>query len=534
MRPLSLRAASVLVFFVAVIAYANSLPNDFVWDDAYNVVQNEPIRDLGNIPEFFTEAWGAGAASEHSRALNTNYWRPVVLVSYAIDYALFGLEPLGFHATNVLLHGVCSGLLLMLGWLLWTGGPRERWGVCVGALLFAVHPLHTEVVNVITYRTDLLAALFTLIAMVIWLRAPRRPVYLMVVLPVLYACGLGAKEMAITLPALLVVLDRVTARTDWRRLAVQLSPMLVVLGLYMVLRSLLLEPSSMTYFSQVWPAGLEADGASIFWTMASVFGLYGRLFLMPWPLNPFYDWSETVLPIQDSPWTVEVLAGVVLLAALLLLMWRWRTKAPKIVACIGLYLLILIPVSQLVPIIVAAGERFLYLAIGGPLLGLGVMAARRLSPRVFIAIAVVCIGSCASMTVVRNADWRTDETILEANVDDWPDSFNAWFGLATLRQKLALQARTSGNVAQWRHYRAKARDAQLQASRLYRDAWRRLASKWALDANHWQQLERDLVMPSSKLSEAQRLRWQQRAQCLKRELQSHREGPRAYKACPIQ
>ena len=228
MRPLSLRAASTFVFLAAVMAYANSLPNDFVWDDAYNIVQNESIRDLGNVPGFFTEAWGAGAESQHSRALNTNYWRPVVLVSYAVDYAVFGLDPLGFHVTNVFLHALCSWLILMLGWLLWTGGPRERWGVCVGALLFAVHPVHTEVVNVITYRTDLLAALFTLTAMVVWLKAERRPIYWLVVFPCLYACGLASKEMAITLPALLVVLDRATVQPRWRTLMLQLSPMVAV------------------------------------------------------------------------------------------------------------------------------------------------------------------------------------------------------------------------------------------------------------------------------------------------------------------
>ena len=328
------------------------------------------------------------------------------------------------------------------------------------------------------------------------------------------------------------MLDRVTTRTGWRKLALQLSPMFVVVGMYMFLRSMLLEPSSMTYFSQVWPAGLEADGASIFWTMVSVFGLYGRLFFMPWPLNPFYDWSETVLPIQDSPWTPEVFAGLVVIAALIFLIWRGHQKAPKLVACIGLYLLILTPVSQLVPIIVAAGERFLYLAIGGPLLALGVVAARRFPPRVFVVAAVLCIGSCASMTVVRNADWRTDETILEANVDDWPDSFNAWFGLATLRQKLAEKARTNGDLSKWKEYRLKARDAQLQASRIYRDAWRQLASKWSLNADKWEQLERDLVTPPSQESASGILRWQQRAQCLKRELNSHRDGARAYKACP--
>ena len=115
MESISFRRAALAIAAVCLLVYGMNVTHSFVWDDGYNVVQNTEIRDLTNVPAFFTEAWGASAESTHSRALNSNYWRPVALTSYAIDHALFGLNAWGFHLVNILWHAACSLLVLLLG-----------------------------------------------------------------------------------------------------------------------------------------------------------------------------------------------------------------------------------------------------------------------------------------------------------------------------------------------------------------------------------------------------------------------------------
>ncbi|MGM0575665.1 MAG: hypothetical protein ACQEXJ_08045 [Myxococcota bacterium] len=433
------RWAALLVAGAAVAVFAGTVTHEFVWDDAYNVVDNQAIRDLGNVPDLFVEAWGARSDDPHSRGLNTNYWRPVALTSYAVDHALFGLEPAAFHATNVWIHAVASLLVLLLGWRLFPRPGPRRLGVVLGALLFAVHPVHTEAVDVVTYRTDLLAGLFYAAALVAWLGPERgrspgaelRTAALWV--PLLYALGLGSKEMAATLPAALLLLDLLLRRPGLRglpRVALRLLPSALVLLGYMAVRATLLEPSEYTFFR-------DQPGSTVAWSMLGVFTLYARLLVAPWPLNPFYDWSA--IPPETSLLAPRPLVGLLLLLALFAgVAFTWRRR-PRLAFLLAFFPLVLVPVSHVVPIIVAAGERFLYLASAGPLLlaGLGVASLARAVRRPVAALApfALVLALYAGLTVARNADWRTDRTILEAYVRDWPRSFNAWYGLARLHEE---------------------------------------------------------------------------------------------------
>jgi hypothetical protein len=426
---------------VAAGVHANTLSHPFTWDDGYNIVENEAIRSLANVPSFFVEAWGAHADEAMNQAINTNYYRPVSLASYALDHAVFGLNPAAFHGVNVALHALCAALVLVIGWRLVErlGGPKGwRWGVTAGALLFAVHPVHTEVVNVITYRTDLLAAVFYAAMLVAWIgpssgRGPRAERWMIYgVAPLLYALGLGSKEMAVTAPGACFALDLlVTARaTTWRTRLARMAPLAVVLAAYLGARAALLSPSAYTYFA-------DAPTADVVTTMLAVFGRYVGLLISPWPLNPFYDWSI----LQPG---AETQMGAVLGGAFLLMAWITATlvfarRRPVWALFLGFLPLVLLPVSHVSPIAVAAAERFLYLAMAGPLLALGLLAATLAETRsrrsMAIGVFALVLLMFSTLTWIRNEDWRSDRAILEAAVRDWPTSYNHWYGLAKLEER---------------------------------------------------------------------------------------------------
>ena len=482
MESISFRRAALAIAAVCLLVYGMNVTHSFVWDDGYNVVQNTEIRDLTNVPTFFTEAWGASAESTHSRALNSNYWRPVALTSYAIDHALFGLNAWGFHLVNILWHTACSLLVLLLGWRLFPAVGRERVGVIAGALVFAVHPVHTEVVNVITYRTDMLAAFFTLLGLVLWVgvadsenQSKRRRTQFGWV-PLVYFLGVGSKEMAFTLPLLVLCYELLVRRTSLRRLAVTLAPLgLVALG-YLLIRKSLLSPSPMVYFDINWPTHLPAGGDGVVLTMLSVVTLYGKLLVAPWPLNPFYEWSPDVLPVQVDPLESSVLIGVLIVGA-------WTVVAAKLIKhdrrLAFLWFLmpvVLIPVSHVIPIIIAAGERFLYLALLGPSMVAAIVLFRRFGahPVLVSSVCLICL-VFASMSIVRSHQWRSDEAILEAYVTQWPTSYNAWKGLHDYRLGQAKDAWQRGDKEEVGRLRSGLDQIGSTMKAIERSAWQREA-----------------------------------------------------------
>ena len=134
---------------MAILAYAPTLRNGFVHDDTFVVVGNRLIGSLRNLPKIFlTDYWGTTQSFDLSAL--TKLYRPLVIVSFALNYAVGGLQPLGYHAVNILLHAGVSLAVYGVGVRLFLSRP----GATVAAALFAVHPLHTEAVAGIVGRAE--------------------------------------------------------------------------------------------------------------------------------------------------------------------------------------------------------------------------------------------------------------------------------------------------------------------------------------------------------------------------------------------
>jgi len=141
--------------FIAVISagvFLNSLQSGFVYDDIGVIEDNYFIRTLHNIPKIFSK--------DYFHLSNELSYRPVVTLSYFADWAIWQLNPSGYHLTNVLLHAINGVLLYFLAFRL----IRVRSVALLSAVLFSIHPCGTETVNAISYREDLFVVLFTLIS----------------------------------------------------------------------------------------------------------------------------------------------------------------------------------------------------------------------------------------------------------------------------------------------------------------------------------------------------------------------------------
>lgn len=193
--PATLALALALVIAVG-IAFAPALENGFVpgYDDGPYVTDNPMVRDGVSA---LGVAWAFTSVHSHN-------WHPVTWLSHMVDCQLFGLAPRGHHLTSLLLHAA-NGVLLFLAFSAMTRRPYRS---ALVAALFAVHPLHVQSVAWVAERKDVLSTFFAFAAILAYARYVRQPTggrYLAVT--ALFALGLLAKPMVVTLPFVLLLLD---------------------------------------------------------------------------------------------------------------------------------------------------------------------------------------------------------------------------------------------------------------------------------------------------------------------------------------
>src|SRR3989337_99951 len=192
---------SIVVIFSSLAIYINSLGGDFIWDDIEQIVENPAIKDIGNIPSFFTsDLWRLIS----NPTIGSYYYRPFFLLSLAGDYSRWELNPFGYHITNLALHALASFLIYQIGRRLFLNSTPAF----LGSMFFAVHPVHVESVAWISGRTDPMAALFFLLSFYFYiLFRDGKGLTMLIFSLISYFFSLLSKEIGITLPLLLLVYE---------------------------------------------------------------------------------------------------------------------------------------------------------------------------------------------------------------------------------------------------------------------------------------------------------------------------------------
>ena len=199
-------SAALLVTLVATAVFANSLLNQFAYDDYHIVEQNTAIQSLETLPGAVVSPYWPNA---YGRELGL--WRPVTTAALGLQWIVAGGSPVLFHTVNVLAHVAASALVLVLLMHL-----MSLPAALAAALVFAVHPVHVEAVANVVGFSEVFSTFALIAACVVHVRGPDRTSWGgALLLGALYALGFGAKESAVTLPALVFLLD--AARPTDRR-----------------------------------------------------------------------------------------------------------------------------------------------------------------------------------------------------------------------------------------------------------------------------------------------------------------------------
>ncbi|MBT8365487.1 MAG: tetratricopeptide repeat protein [Deltaproteobacteria bacterium] len=435
-----------LLVLLCLIVYYNSLSNGFVYDDLGLIVENKYIKQPGRlIASLFNGSYFQFAGLEAS-------YRPVATLSYFLIYAIAELNPFYYHLASLILHTLNAILVYWLANLI----LQHRLRALMAGLLFACHPVLSEAVNCIAFNDDLLTAFFFMLALIFYIRIKSEDLisnirgYFLTLF--FYILGLLSKEMAITLPAIVLLYDLVLRDVDRRALNIKhlLNIVRKRIFFYIGYMTVSLIYIGIRFFVLYNPReSLKAPAGSLFeriiYLPDHIFSFI-KLTIYPGNLNADYVYSH-----PSSFFEIWNLIGVAVVLALVGFAFLIHRYSKEIFFGIWWFLITLFPVYNLIQIYHPLAERYLYLPIIGFCLVVPVAvnaAAKRhftkpsaVNVVTLIPIAVI-LSLYSAATITRNPVWQNNFVLWSKTVQSSPNSLVArgGLGMAYLEQGMLDEA----------------------------------------------------------------------------------------------
>ncbi|XP_066245654.1 protein O-mannosyl-transferase Tmtc3-like isoform X1 [Euwallacea similis] len=430
------QALSAVILVTCVACYYNSTHCDFVFDDISAIKENRDLRPhtpLSNL--FFNDFWGTPMHKEQSH----KSYRPLCVLTFRLNYLFGQLEPLGYHLVNVLLHSiVCLMYFRMCSMFL------PDLASFVAAMLFAVHPIHTEAVTGVVGRAETLSSVFFLAAFLFYSKATKNKKCTewkhLTLSVVSIATAMLCKEQGITVAGVcatyeLFVIQKIkledmrqflksamTAKSSYhlpksnaatkRLLLLFLTTLLLLLGRLQIMGSQL---PVFTRFDNPASVAPSPSRQLTYHYLISV-----NLWLLLFPCSLCCDWTMGTIPIVDSlldPRNLSTLASYMFLLLMIGTAFVTENRHQSVVLLMSTSLLVLpfIPASNLFfPVGFVVAERVLYMPSMGfcMLIGYGWQILRcKVGKKLAWSLACLLIVSHGAKTYLRNWDWENEYTI---------------------------------------------------------------------------------------------------------------------------
>jgi len=417
------RLLGIVLAGVALIAAAPGLGNGFVFDDLPIIAENPIVHELSAAPKLWTSGyWPAGLL-----------YRPITVQLFALEWAIGGGSPVVFHIVNVVL-GLATALLF---WRL-AGRLLPPWPAWLAALLFAVHPVHVEVIANAVGQSELLASAFALLVVeryLAWRSTGALSPSRRAVLAILTLLAILSKETGYVIPPLLVAVELIIVRqvagASWRLRSsvpvLALQTAVVVVGV--LLRIAVLGPTT------------AAGPSAVLRDLPPVQRIFGMLAVVPewarllvWPAHLQAEYGPPALAVGGSIGAAHLLGAALLIASATLAIAAWR-RSPAL--CLGVVWIgvALLPVSNIFTATgVVLAERTLFLPSSGSMLAAGALlvpaleGAGRLRLRARRAV-VAGVAMLALLGMVRSMErqtvWRSPKEFADHLLRDAPTTYRA-------------------------------------------------------------------------------------------------------------
>ncbi|MFC1590538.1 tetratricopeptide repeat protein [Candidatus Omnitrophota bacterium] len=416
-KPLPPILCIIIIAVITAVAFFPSLWNDFVnWDDPYYVTQNENIKSLSleNLAGIFSSGCEGETSFEGA-------YCPLVILSYALEYRFFKLDPFIYHLTNYLLHIIVSILVFLFLRML----SKNVNVAFIAAMLFSIHPLRVESVAWITERKDLFYAAFYMLSLMAYagyIRSGRRKFYVLCLAA--WILSLFSKAMAVTLPLILLLMDYFYYRKPDKRSVLEKAPFFAIAAIF---------ASINLYFHRFSGADrFMGDLSSRLYFLLKGIPFYLSKIFFPAELSAMYPYYRVgARHMAEAVFYAAVLA---LCAALIYISKRFTRK---VVFGSAFFVLTALPILQIVPAGGAyAADRYTYLPSLGIVYILAESVNRILTDKRFnfkalrigvISFVGLAVISLSVLTWNRCGVWRDSETLFSDTIekhDNAPEPLN--------------------------------------------------------------------------------------------------------------
>ena len=428
----------VLVIFLAIIAVYHHIPNaPFLWDDEVMIVGNNSIKGETNVIKIFTTGAFGGSLEDSS------FYRPVQILSYSLDYKIGGLNPTGYHITNLLLFFLsCVFLLLTLRNLGFRPGLSF-----ITVLFFCIHPINIENVTYLAGRGDVLCTFFSVLSLLLvthTFKSQQR--FLWAVLAVLfYLFALFSKENTVFLPLVIIFMfiwKKEIFFNHKRFYLVLLTIFLATLSAFLVFKFYHLANLQTKSLSLIAEAPLEVR----LFTFPSIIVTYFRLLIIPFHYHMEYHFLKTNL------FTIDFFILLIICLFLIYVYVRKIIPGNEFIFYLAWFIIFLLPVMNIFyPLAATLREHWVSSSSVAIFLFIGrLLEVYQIKNFHFFKIPIgkilILLGLLymGSFTYVRNKDWKDPFRLYAHDVKYAPKSFILWNNLGVeyfRKQQLSEAAR---------------------------------------------------------------------------------------------
>ncbi|MEX2596990.1 MAG: tetratricopeptide repeat protein [Salibacteraceae bacterium] len=460
------------------LLYLTSVNHDFVLDDKLVLTNNKFVQEgISSIPDLFTTNYANGHKED---GFNDGLYRPLSLVTFAIEKSVFGLNPSVSHFIQALLYG-----LLLIGLMLWLNAffeDKRSWAFWI-SVLFALHPIHTEVVANLKGRDELLALLFFVFAawqFVKWCSSHNPSSFRNTLL--LYFLALFSKESAVTFIAVFPMIYWYKVPLEqhkWKWTSIIALPVVMFLGIRQyVLHQMGPVDSGVTGILQNVLTTSDSFTERIA-TAAHIQALYLEKLVMPFNLS--HDYSYNAIPLVDLSNPSALIWGSVLIVLIVIGVKALLKREILGFGLLFYFVTISVVANVFILIGALAADRFVFTPSLGYIIAIvsligSLSILKKYSNLIFGTVALIYLG----LSLNRIPDWKNNYTLFTTDVERVPNSARAQYNAGTAANE---EAKSSPEKA--RELRIYASKHLLKAIEIwpdYQDAYNNLGVNY-LDAN---------------------------------------------------
>lgn len=399
----------ILIFILAI--YYNTIKFDFVTDDYDQIVFDKKIKSIFNIFDFFL--------SPISNSLSTQYYRPIFTLSLSVDYFMWGLNPIGYHLSNIILY-----CLFIICCFVFVNIFIDNTLICfIITLLFSVHPVHSEAVSWISARNEILMSIFFLLSFIFFIKFSVRKSYIFLTLSyIFFLIAIFSKETAVVLPIILYIYDNLfNFNTKKKEKILIITPFIVLLIFYIILRINLLDS----------PFGDNIPISKKLYSFFLIGKEYLKLIIFPKNLKVIY---YDIIP-QSIVFNLNFLFSIIVFISQILIIFFAAKTDKREAFFLIFYCVILLPYSGLVTIIRVSpiADRYLFLPSLGLITFIVLFLLRKnynfLSFKYLIITSLVISIILSIITVRKNKDYENNFSYLLKMIEHAPNYYEGYNGL---------------------------------------------------------------------------------------------------------